>query len=107
MPDIELNKRYPDSKAEDITDAYMHGYQLGVIHGQVSSIPIEVYVVVQLIPKSKLDRNNQRYTTTMHIHVPYVCASLKQASKLIDEKRSHRIPCFLCGPIPVQRGDES
>lgn len=30
MPEIELHRRYPDSKPEDITDAYMRGLKAGM-----------------------------------------------------------------------------
>ena len=29
MPDIELHERYPESRREDITDAFMRGYDEG------------------------------------------------------------------------------
>lgn len=29
MSEIKLNRRYPDSKTEDITDAYMRGFEVG------------------------------------------------------------------------------
>ena len=30
MPEIKLHRRYPDSKPEDITDAYMRGLNAGL-----------------------------------------------------------------------------
>ena len=30
MPEIKLNRRYPDSRPEDITDAYMRGFEVGL-----------------------------------------------------------------------------
>lgn len=30
MPEMELHRRYPDSKPEDITDAYMRGLEAGI-----------------------------------------------------------------------------
>lgn len=30
MPEIKLHRRYPDSRPEDITDAYMRGMKVGI-----------------------------------------------------------------------------
>lgn len=30
MSDIKLNKRYPESRLEDITDAYTRGFEVGL-----------------------------------------------------------------------------
>lgn len=30
MPEIELHRRYPNSRPEDITDAYMRGFNAGM-----------------------------------------------------------------------------
>lgn len=34
MAEIKLEKRYPESREEDITDAYMRGYEAGATMGR-------------------------------------------------------------------------
>lgn len=43
MPEIKLHRRYPDSKPEDITDAYMRGFNAGMEiansqHGRIDAL---------------------------------------------------------------------
>lgn len=30
MSEIKLNRRYPESRLEDVTDAYMRGFEVGL-----------------------------------------------------------------------------
>lgn len=38
MPDMELHRRYPHSRTEDITDAYMRGYEAGYTYAKRESL---------------------------------------------------------------------
>lgn len=53
MTEIKLKKRYPQSKVEDITDAFMRGYEQGRTDGLKVGRQIILAVVESYLTESK------------------------------------------------------
>jgi hypothetical protein len=66
----------------------------------------EVYVVVQLNEEHSFDHKMRRYRASLTTGVPYVCKTYAQARALADDKRRHKVPVFVHGPIPILGEDE-